>query len=164
MSKKRTLHRPRRIPGGRRAAAALEFALLGPILLLFLGGAADFGLAIYSRSRLAAAVSAGAEYAILNGRAIAPSDFSTFASTVKTVVSKVSGLSLASGQPTVAVGTYCVEGTPPALVASSSTCTNGSSPGVYAIINVSFSSPLFLPLGSITSALAVSQSASVQLQ
>ena len=151
-------------PAARRAAAALEFALVGPILLLFLGGTADFGFAIYSRSRLAAAVSAGAEYAMLHGRSITASNFSTFASTVQSVVAQVSQLNLAAGQPTVSINTYCIGGTPAALVQSTSTCPNGSAPGVYAVINASFSSPLFMPVGSITGSLAVSQSATVRLQ
>ena len=164
MRRKQILLRALRRPAATRAAAALEFALVGPVLLLFLGGAADFGLAIHSRGRLAAAVSAGAEYAMLHGRSITATQFPTFASAIKSVVAGVSGLNLAAGQPTVSVNTYCIQGSPPALVQSGGTCANGSTPGVYAVIKASFNSPLFLPVGSLASSLAVSQSATVRLQ
>jgi len=51
----------------RRGALALEFALALPLLLAFLGGLTDLGLIWRARGRLAEAVNAGAQYAVMTG-------------------------------------------------------------------------------------------------
>ncbi len=140
-----------------RAVAALEFAITCPVLLLFLGGVADLGSAIYDRGRLAHAVSAGAEYALLTGPTVT-------ASNIRSFVAGLSGMTLGANNPDVAVGTYCLQGTPPTLVASASTCSDGSSPGTYAVITATYTAPLIIPLGSISTGFSLQESVKVQLQ
>jgi hypothetical protein len=53
-----------------RAIAAIEFALVSPLLLLALGAASDYGLRSWSRSCLANAVAQGAYYAFRTGTAV----------------------------------------------------------------------------------------------
>lgn len=150
---------PRRLLRGSRASIALEFALTGPIVLLFLGGAADFGFGVYCRGRLAAAVSAGAEYAVLKGSGVAESD-------IQSLVAKTSGLSLPANDPTVTVNTYCVENTPPTLVqtSASSNCPDGSTPHTYAIITATYTPPLLLPLAAVGAGIRITESATAELQ
>ncbi len=49
-----------------RGGAAVEFAVLAPVLGIILAGAVDFGAAVYMRSQIENAVSAGANFAIVN--------------------------------------------------------------------------------------------------
>ena len=54
----------------RRGASAIEFALALPLLLAFLGGMTDLGLIWRARGRLAEAVDAGSQYAVMTGPAV----------------------------------------------------------------------------------------------
>ena len=56
------MHRLRAL--GRRAISAIEFALVAPILLLLLLGAADFGGALQQATALETAARAGAQFAL----------------------------------------------------------------------------------------------------
>lgn len=154
-----TLRWPRRLLRAKRASVALEFALTGPIVLLFLGGAADFGYGVYCRGRLAAAVSVGAEYAVLKGSGVSQSD-------IATLVANASRLSLPANDPTVTVSTYCVENSPPTLVATASntTCPDGSTPQTYAIITATYSPALFIPLDALSGGINITESATAELQ
>lgn len=153
------LRRSRRLLGGSRASVALEFALTGPIVLLFMGGAADFGLGVYCRGRLAAAVSAGAAYAVLQGSGVSPSS-------IQSLVANASGLSLPTNDPVVTVGTYCVANTPPTLVQtnSSATCSDGSTPRTYALISATYTPQLLVPLSVLVNGINITESATVELQ
>lgn len=51
-------------PEAERGAAAIEFAILLPVMLLILVGAADFGLTVHSRLQLQSAANAGLQHAI----------------------------------------------------------------------------------------------------
>lgn len=150
---------PRRLLRGSRASVALEFALTGPVVLLFLGGAADFGFGVYCRGRLVAAVSAGAEYAVLQGSGASES-------AIQSLVAKASGLSLPAKDPVVTVNTYCVEHTPPQLVqtSTSTTCPDGTTPQSYAIITATYTPPMLLPLTALTNGISITDSATVELQ
>lgn len=50
--------------------AAVEFAMVAPVFLLILAGIVDLGQMLHAKSRLDAAVTASASYAIANGEAI----------------------------------------------------------------------------------------------
>jgi Flp pilus assembly protein TadG len=119
-----------------RATAAVEFAVASPMLIIMLGGAADYGLAQYNRSLLANAVSAGAQYAYLTGTSVITSNITTViqntsnlpnaATTVTVVYSSIS-----PGVPSP--GWYCITGTAPTVTSSTSggVCGDGSSAGYY---------------------------------
>ncbi len=47
--------------------SAIEFALITPVLLVFLIGVTDFGLAMFHKMELQSAVRAGAQYALSDG-------------------------------------------------------------------------------------------------
>lgn len=142
----------------RRGAAALEFAAVGALLALLLAGIVDFGAALYARGRLASGVTAGLEYAVVTGT-------SASTSTIQSIVTAVSGLSLGTGNPSVSISTYCVQGSPSALVAtaSGSTCSDGSSPGTYAVITATYTEALIMPLAGFNN-FPLTESASVRLQ
>jgi hypothetical protein len=132
-----------RSPGWRlpnRATAALEFAIATPLLVIMLGGAADFGLAQFYRTNLANAVAAGCQYAYLitqNGGTV------TTANVQNVILNAMFLPAGAIGNLSVVVTGprgYCVVGTGPTMSAATvpSTCTDGSAAGTYIIVQATY--------------------------
>ncbi len=94
----RTLFRFDRLVAGRRpsfpdflrlekkGASAVEFALVSPILLLILAGTVDIGGSLKAKFELSSAVSAGSNYALLNGDKVNSSGGGALAGNIATVV------------------------------------------------------------------------------
>ena len=61
---------PLRRLGNEDGTAVVEFAMIAPVLVLLLIGTIDFATAIYDRFALNGAVSAAADYAILNASSV----------------------------------------------------------------------------------------------
>jgi Flp pilus assembly protein TadG len=132
-------------PSGRRGTAALEFAVASPMLMILLGGAADFGLAQYDRAMLANAVSAGAQYAFLIGNGVPAASVGTVVTqaNITSVIQSVSALPNASTTVNVSYsptssgvpspGWYCITGSLPTVSNSTpgGTCSDGSAAGYY---------------------------------
>lgn len=154
----------------RRGVAAVEFAIIAPVLLLLLGGIADFGLVMIGKSQLANGVAQGVQYALLIGPSVS-------SSTVNTVVQ--TGAARAGIAATVSVqvtgpACYCVSSTPAALGTTSTvmsarytctnTCANSTTPGVFMIVAASYTYASLMPLYSQLSNPTISQSVTVRLQ
>lgn len=141
-----------------RATAALEFALATPLLVITLGGAADFGLAQFYRAALASAVAAGCEYAYLTGTGVS-------ATNIKAVItdSMPAGASANLTLSVTGPSGYCVMGTPPTMSAATvpGTCTDGSAAGTYVLITAKYTNQglmngfMQLPSTSMTEAATV---------
>ncbi|MGH6993486.1 MAG: TadE family protein, partial [Caulobacteraceae bacterium] len=71
--------------------AAVEFALMAPIFGLIFAGMADLGGVLYTQFRLNAAVSAGANYAIVNAANVDSTNGASLASTIAQVVENNAG-------------------------------------------------------------------------
>lgn len=154
----------------RRGVAAVEFALIAPMLLLLLGGVVDFGLIMSGRSKLANAVAQAVQTALLTGPSVTQA---TLRSVVQTGATN-SGLT-----PTVTVtgspACYCVSGSPAALSSTSTalsaqntctgTCPTGSTgPAVYVVVAASYVYSPLMPLYSQLSSPVISQTGTVRLQ
>jgi Flp pilus assembly protein TadG len=74
-----------------RGVAAVEFAILVPIFALIFAGVADFGGVLYTQFRLSAAVSAGANYAMVNAANVSSTSGATLASNIAQVVESNAG-------------------------------------------------------------------------
>ena len=113
---------------GLRAIAAVEFALIAPILLLVLIGGADIGCKVWARSVLVNAVAQGAYYAFLAGPTVSASTVVSFVENA----AQISGVTATVSGPTV----YCTSTDPASLTAApkSGNCADGSSPGTYLLI------------------------------
>lgn len=136
----------------RRGNAILEFAFIFPVLLTLIGGTADFGLFIWTRSRLLDAVAYGAQYALLAG------NVSSANSNVASAVSSVVGASFSGTTVTVTgPSCYCLSGHNPPTMTLAANCTttctgNSRLPGAYVTIQTSYTySPIFPVLSSMMS-------------
>ena len=174
-----------------RGVAALEFALLAPILITLFVGAMDVSQSYVAQLKLNAAVYAGASYAIVNNAKVTSSNGASVASAVATIVGNLNGSGWASGTVMVNNGPsasfsggivtssgtaanadlyYCLSGTPGSWTwgtAQSSTSvacgTSGATAGKFVTITASYSiTPLFLQLGFAAGTLT--QSVAVQVQ
>jgi Flp pilus assembly protein TadG len=71
--------------------SAIEFALVAPLFCFILVAVLEFGNILHQRFELDAALSAGANYALVNGGTITPADASIFAANIATVVNAKAG-------------------------------------------------------------------------
>ena len=78
--------RARRLLADNRGIAAVEFAVIAPLFSLLFVAAIDIGSAIYTRFKLDAAVSAGANYALINGANVNSTSAATLASNIAAIV------------------------------------------------------------------------------
>jgi Flp pilus assembly protein TadG len=143
----------------RRAVAAVEFALVCPVLLMCVGGLADFGLALADRSALAGAVAQGAQYAYLNPSTVT-------ASAIQTLVT--AGASLTGMTVSVTAPAYgCVTaGAPPTLTVATatSTCPDGTSAGSYVTVTARYVYPALMPAYSQLANTTLTETATVRIQ
>lgn len=101
----------------KAGVSAVEFALVSPVLLLILAGTVDIGGSLKAKFELSSAVSAGSNYALLNGDKVTSSGGSALANNIMTVVA--SGLSGNGGGVQVVIN----NGTSVAYDANTSTAT-----------------------------------------
>jgi Flp pilus assembly protein TadG len=143
----------------RRGVAAIEFALICPMLLMCVGGLADFGMALADRSRLASAVALGAQYAYLNPSTVT-------ASAIQTLVA--AGASLTGMTTSVTAPAYwCVTaGAPPTLTTATATttCSDGTSAGSYVVITARYSYPALMPAYSKLANTTLTETATVRIR
>ena len=100
--------------GDKRGSTAVEFALLMPVLLLFLGGVVDFGRAFYYQTELNQALRSGMQYTLK-----APTDTTG----IVNVINQSTSIAINTQQP--ATFCQCLDGT---NVSCSGTCTIGNTP------------------------------------
>jgi Flp pilus assembly protein TadG len=84
-----------------RGTAAVELALLSPLLLILLAGIVDFGRVYREEIELSAAVAAAAQYALLNVASINSSGAAALAATLSGIVANSNGAAWAGVAVTV---------------------------------------------------------------
>jgi Flp pilus assembly protein TadG len=140
----------RRVRGlGRSGVAAMELALLAPIMIMIMIAVIDFGAALLSRAQIAHALAGSAEYASLAGQNNVA--LATIAANARAVASVVASQFLAT--PTVtavvnqnaAAGSKCCPGTTWSCSATAGfICADGSTPGIYLTVTAQYPfKPLF---------------------
>ncbi len=141
-----------------RGAAAVEFAILAPLLLFLLGALADLGFSLRCQGLLAGAVASGAQYAFDTGSAVS-------AASVKQMVQGSSSLAGVSARIT-GPALYCVTGNPATLATATAgeTCSDGTAPGTYLTISATYHYNQLLPSQSSFMNPTLAETASVRLQ
>ena len=183
----------RRFVGDRAGVAAVEFALVTPIFCLLLAGIVDLGGALYTKFKLDAAVTAGANFAQINAGNVSSTNGQTLANNIATIVETSQGsgwaddgvivnngpsTSVTSGGTPATSGTaanadvcYCPTGTPGAFTWGSSVTCGSPCPGVntgyagkFVTITASHQyAPIFSTYGIVQND-TISASAAVQVQ
>lgn len=155
----------------RSGIAALEFALLVPVLVVIFLAVADFGLLYYRQLQMASALAAGAEYAFTKGQsetgATLTADVSNFVNTVSPVPATSSTASFNGGLS--ATSCYCVAGSPavftgPLTCGAACTDSSGSTAGKYISITGSFSYAAMFVLDQVLFPASLAQTVTVRLQ
>jgi Flp pilus assembly protein TadG len=123
---------------GHRGVAAVELALLAPILALMLAGAVDLGMGLYTALEVRNAAEAGGQYVALKG---------FDATAAANAVTNATLLSGVTATPAPAQMCGCPTATGITTIACSSSCPDGTSPGTYAKIYASnnYTPPIAFP-------------------
>lgn len=155
----------------REGVAALELALLAPVLLIIAGGLADFGLAFGDSTQLAHAVANGAAYAFAAQQAKG-SIGSVSASGVQAAVQASTALpnvtvQVAGPEPgCIQMNSTASPPTSTLVVASSAygtPCPNGNPVGTYMVITAQYTYQPLMPFYSGLASQALTASATVRL-
>lgn len=174
----------------QRGVAAIEFALIVPVMLLIMAGMIDIGASLYTRFQLTAAVAAAANSALVQAASVNSTSGPGLAGSLATIASTAQGASVVSSTVTVnngPIGTasngssrvggtatgadacYCPSGAAPVIAwglakTCAAACPGGGYAGKFVVVTASRPfQPLFLSFG-IVSAGTVTISSIVQVQ
>lgn len=91
-----------RLAASRRGAAAVEFALLAPVVVVFLIGLANYGMAQFQKMEMESAARAGAQMALKDR---------TATTTIENAAINATNLTLVAGDITLTPSYACNDGT-----------------------------------------------------
>lgn len=151
--------------------AALEFAIIAPVLLMIFGGIADFGLLLIGKGQLANGMAQAVNYALSRGASVPNSVMTAMAKDA----SARSGVRSVVSVNVVGPACYCLSGQPAVLSASATamsssytcpgTCpASAASPAAYMTITTQYTFTPLMPLFSQLAPTQVAQTATVRLQ
>jgi Flp pilus assembly protein TadG len=120
-----TVRRPGQ-PSDTRGTAAIEFAILTPILLALLLGVVDLGFGLYAAIQAQSAAEAGALYAAEKGWNSAG---------ISAAVVNATGASSMAATPAPTLFCGCPSASGIATIVCTSTCTGGVQPSEYVQVN-----------------------------
>jgi len=119
-------------------AAAVEFALLAPVLVVILSGIVGYGLAMFDKIDLVSASRAGAQFALID---------SSDTSAIRNAVRDATGLDIASGNVTITEYCECLDAS---TVACGGTCGDGSDNRYFMTITATYDHTLLLIGNTVT--------------
>ena len=159
------------LAASRSGSAAVEFAIVFPLMLLIFAATVDLGFAYYQKSRIGSAISAASYYAVRNGNSLSSSNADTMRTTLESIIRSTLGSSTDftvsilinnSTGATEASNYYCVTGYPPTYTSTGSsqtTCSGSLTSGKFVTISVSQQiRPLILSPGLITNVYGLNRS------
>ena len=139
----------------REGAAAIELALIAPILLLMILGVVDFGGAYSAKLRLDSAARSGVQFALQNTANI------TNTGGIGQVVDAASGLDPATITTTVTQFCECDDGS---SIACNGTCAGGGFPRTYLTVSVQRQYPILFSYPGVSNPLPLTGRATVRVQ
>ena len=135
--------------------AAVEFALIAPLLALTMICTVDLGLGIYRNMQVQNAAQAGAEYAITHG-------FNASAIATATLSATALGTIQASPQPAQFCG--CASSGGIAAVSCGATCSGGLQAGTYVTVSAQASYTTFIPYPLLPESYIFTAQSTVRMQ
>lgn len=135
-----------------RGVTAVEFALSLPILLLFVLGLSEMGMAVNEKMRLASAARSGAQFALID-----PADSAGIAQAVELA----SGLTPADILVNVTTFCGCADGTD---IACDVVCPDASTRRTYVAVTVTENYPLMLSFPGMDPSLVLTGNATMRVE
>ena len=138
-----------------RGNAAVEFALVAPMLAAALVAMIDLGIGFYEKMEVENAAQAGAEYAIARG---------WNATSVANAVTASGTLAAISATPAPTQSCGCASGTTVAAASCGSVCPSGAAAGTYVTVNAQAQYKTILSYPGLKSPMTLSAQSIVRLQ
>jgi len=161
MQQTRKSSRLRRAAAGfadRKGGAAIEFALVSPLLLTLLAGIVEIGMAGYQAMQVQSAVEAGALYAAQNGA-------SDLAGVAQAVVNATGTAGItAVPAPTSFCGCPKAAGVLSQGSDCTTVCSDGKAPGQYVLVNASLPHQTLVPFLSLPLPATLTASTTIRVQ
>ena len=176
----------------RSGVAAVEVALISPTIILILVGLVDLGGMLYTRFQLDASLTAGANYAMINGTSVNATSAAALASTLAGLVSSGQSSNWANSSVTVNAGPtasssggvvttggtassadscYCPSGATTGSITWGSsqtcgaTCTGGGFAGKFVLLSATHAyTPIFSGYGMVAPNGQITTTSLVQVQ
>lgn len=139
----------------RSGVAAIEFAMLGPVLALSVVVAADIGFGFYSNMQVQNSAQAGTEYAAVHG---------FDATAVSNAVTNTTPGSGISASPTPSTFCGCPSSDTVATATCGSTCADGDLAGTYATVTATKTYSTMIPYPMLPSSYTQTAVSTVRLQ
>lgn len=139
---------------GPEGSAAIEFALLLPVLAIFLTVVAEAGFTLYQASRVSDAAEAGMLYAAKNG-------FNSDG--ISSAITNATSLANIQASPAPSQFCGCPNASGISTVDCTATCTGGVTPSQYIQVNAAFTRQSLFPSQSLGLPATLSATAIVRI-
>ncbi|HUZ74673.1 MAG TPA: TadE/TadG family type IV pilus assembly protein [Stellaceae bacterium] len=145
-----------RLGRDRAGVAAVELALIAPVLTALVIPMVDLGIGAYDKMRIQNAAEAGAQYALANASSYDASSIQSAA----TNATSLSGITATVGETC-----NCITGSAiGTAVSCTTTCADGSKPGTYVSVSTNMSYSLLLSYPGLTNPMPLNGRAMVRIQ
>jgi Flp pilus assembly protein TadG len=141
--------------GQTAGAAAIEFAIVVPILILTMIGVVDFGVGYYRKMQVQDAAQIGAQYAMRHG-------FDTAA--IQNAIANATSFTGITASPAPTEYCGCPSSSGVAAVSCTATCTGGTTPGTYMTVSAQGTYTTILPYPLIDSSFTFNAQSTVRMQ
>jgi Flp pilus assembly protein TadG len=155
MRQRRPLTKTHLFCGCCRGVAAVELALIVPLLLLMGLALFDFGEAIYTKTEVQNAAQAGAQYAVAHG---------FDANSVSAAVQAATNFASVSASPAPNQFCGCATNSGVSQISCNSKCTDGSAPGTYVTVSALGSYQTMIPYPTLPKSFSFSAQSTVRIQ
>jgi Flp pilus assembly protein TadG len=135
--------------------AALEFAIIAPIMAAILVPTVDLGMGFYQQMQVQDAAQAGAQYAMAHG---------WNSTSIQNAVTNATSLASISASPAPAKSCGCPNNGSVAAAACSSTCADGQPAGTYVFVNAQAVYTTLFPYPALGSSVALTAQATARIQ
>jgi Flp pilus assembly protein TadG len=135
--------------------AAVEFAIIVPLLLAMLVPTIDLGMGLYQQQQVQAAAQAGVQYALTAG-------YNSTA--IQNAVTSATGLSSITASPAPAQSCGCPSGSTISAATCGSACSSGIQAGQYVTVNAAATYSPLLSYPTLGSSVNLTATAIVRIQ
>jgi Flp pilus assembly protein TadG len=149
----RLLLRGRKIRRDERGVTAIEFAIIGPILIGMFISIVDLGLGLYNQVQLANAAQAGASYAMQKGYN------ASAMTTVAQAATRLTGVTVTTSQ-----FCGCPSSSGVTVTACTNNCSDGLAAGTFAQVNATKDYSTLLSYPGLPSSFHLSETATARTQ